>query len=81
MPGAHDRHPPVLQRLAQGLQGGARELGELVQEQHPAVGEVGLAPRGVRFRDERSEFARPTQEAQRQPLEDGRVANVRARHT
>jgi magnesium chelatase family protein len=54
-----------------GLVGGARRTG---------VGEVVMAHRGVLFLDELSEFARPALEALRQPLEDGRVAIVRAQH-
>jgi magnesium chelatase family protein len=55
-----------------GLVGGARK---------GWVGEVVLAHRGVLFLDELSEFARPALEALRQPLEDGRVAIVRAQHS
>jgi magnesium chelatase family protein len=57
---------------AAGLIGGASQS---------SVGEVVLAHRGVLFLDELSEFTRPTLEALRQPLEDGRVAIARARHS
>jgi predicted ATPase with chaperone activity len=55
-----------------GLIGGARS---------GWVGEVVLAHHGVLFLDELTEFARPTLEALRQPLEDGCVVIVRARHS
>jgi magnesium chelatase family protein len=55
-----------------GLVGGARR---------GRLGEVVIAHNGVLFLDELSEFARPTLEALRQPLEDGRVAIARARHS
>jgi magnesium chelatase family protein len=57
---------------AAGLLGGARQ---------GRVGEVVLAHRGVLFLDELSEFARPALEALRQPLEEGRLAIVRARRS
>jgi magnesium chelatase family protein len=57
---------------AAGLLGGASSA---------RVGEVVLAHNGVLFLDELSEFTRPTLEALRQPLEDGRVAISRARHS
>ncbi len=56
---------------AAGLVGGA---------QRNRVGEVVLADHGVLFLDELSEFTRSALEALRQPLEEGRVAIVRARH-
>ena len=55
-----------------GLIGGARR---------GWVGEIVMAHNGVLFLDELSEFARPSLEALRQPLEDGRVAIVRAQHS
>ncbi len=57
---------------AAGLVGGA---------QRGQIGEIVLAHNGVLFLDELSEFARPSLQALRQPLEDGQVAVVRARRS
>ncbi|HTW43483.1 MAG TPA: YifB family Mg chelatase-like AAA ATPase [Solirubrobacteraceae bacterium] len=57
---------------AAGLVGGASAR---------SVGEVVLAHNGVLFLDELSEFARASLDALRQPLEEGRVAIARARHS
>jgi magnesium chelatase family protein len=55
-----------------GLIGGARR---------GLIGEAVLAHNGVLFLDELSEFSRAALEALRQPLQDGRVAIVRAAHS
>ena len=70
--GARPFRAPHHSITAAGLIGGART---------GAIGEAVLAHNGVLFLDELSEFARSTLQALRQPLEEGRVAIARARHS
>ncbi len=75
LPSARPFRAPHHTITTAGLIGGARGSGPA----HP--GEAVLAHNGVLFLDELSEFARPTLEALRQPLEEGRVAIARARYS
>ena len=72
LPRARPFRAPHHTITAAGLVGGARR---------GCLGEATLAHNGVLFLDELSEFSPPALQALRQPLEDGRVAIVRARHS
>jgi hypothetical protein len=66
--GARDRHPPRLQRLAQHLQHAAVELGQLVEEKHPAVRERDFpGARLAAAADERGARRRMVRRAERPP--------------
>ena len=67
---AHDRHLPVLQRLAQRLQRRPRELRQLVEEQDAVMGEARLPRAGMRpAADEAGRGDRVVRSAER-PLGD-----------
>jgi len=64
--GPGDRHASILERLAQRLQRVARELGELVEEQHAMICEHGLADAiGTGAADEARRAGRVVRSAQR----------------
>ena len=70
-PGAGDRDPPLLERLAERLEHVAVELRELVEEQHPVVGERHLARRQARSAtDHRGVRDRVVRRAERWPADE-----------
>ena len=71
---AHDRDAAVLERLAQRLERGARELRELVEEQDAVVGQAGLAGRRDRAAaDEARRGDVVVRRAERALLDEGRA--------
>jgi magnesium chelatase family protein len=75
--GLHDGSGLIVQRPFRAPHHTISPSGLVGGGSSPRPGEISLAHHGVLFLDELSEFARPSLEALRQPLEEGRVAVVR----
>jgi hypothetical protein len=68
---------PAFQRFAQGLQRGAGKLGQLVEEQHPAVGQRDLAgPRRRATAHQRHRTGRMVRRAKRPSAEAARIETL-----